>query len=183
MKLFTKLAAAVVLATTLCAANVASAAIITWTLNGVTFDDGGTASGYFDYDTVTGQANTFDIQTTAGTTLVSFHYTTSNAFAYSNLFPSNSLAWVTNGSTRYINLAFASSLSAPGVVNLRPGDLASNFGLTGSWECDNCSNIRDITGGSVTSGAVPEPATWALMIGGFGLAGAALRRRRTLVAA
>jgi|GEM_PF-568763 len=30
---------------------------------------------------------------------------------------------------------------------------------------------------------VPEPATWALMIGGFGMAGAALRRRRTLTAA
>jgi hypothetical protein len=28
------------------------------------------------------------------------------------------------------------------------------------------------------SGGVPEPATWSLMIGGFGLAGAALRRRR-----
>lgn len=27
-------------------------------------------------------------------------------------------------------------------------------------------------------GAVPEPATWALMIGGFGLAGAALRSRK-----
>lgn len=27
-------------------------------------------------------------------------------------------------------------------------------------------------------GAVPEPTTWALMIGGFGLAGASLRRRR-----
>ena len=33
----------------------------------------------------------------------------------------------------------------------------------------------------LTSGAgIPEPSSWALMIGGFGLAGAALRRRRAL---
>lgn len=31
--------------------------------------------------------------------------------------------------------------------------------------------------------AVPEPASWALMIGGFGLVGVALRRRRTVRAA
>ncbi len=35
----------------------------------------------------------------------------------------------------------------------------------------------------VKTGAVPEPATWAMMISGFGLTGAALRRRRNLVAA
>lgn len=33
------------------------------------------------------------------------------------------------------------------------------------------------------AGAVPEPATWAMMIGGFALSGAALRRRRQTAAA
>ena len=36
---------------------------------------------------------------------------------------------------------------------------------------------------NVPIGAIPEPSTWALLIGGFGLAGAALRRRRSAVAA
>lgn len=31
------------------------------------------------------------------------------------------------------------------------------------------------------SGAVPEPATWAMMIAGFGMAGAMMRRRRAVV--
>ncbi len=35
---------------------------------------------------------------------------------------------------------------------------------------------------ATAAGGVPEPATWALMIGGFGLAGASLRRRRAVVA-
>ncbi len=35
----------------------------------------------------------------------------------------------------------------------------------------------------VPGGFVPEPATWALMIGGFGMAGVMLRRRRAAVAA
>ncbi|THD64539.1 MAG: PEP-CTERM sorting domain-containing protein [Phenylobacterium sp.] len=32
------------------------------------------------------------------------------------------------------------------------------------------------------AGGVPEPSAWALMIAGFGLTGAALRRRRAAVA-
>ena len=34
----------------------------------------------------------------------------------------------------------------------------------------------------LASNPIPEPATWDLMIGGFVLTGAALRRRRTLAA-
>ena len=37
-------------------------------------------------------------------------------------------------------------------------------------------------GNSLPAGAVPEPATWALMIGGFGLTGALARRRRAVAA-
>jgi len=40
------------------------------------------------------------------------------------------------------------------------------------------SNSRTIS----VPGVVPEPGTWALMIGGFGMAGAMLRRRRALTA-
>ena len=38
-------------------------------------------------------------------------------------------------------------------------------------------------GGTVTINAVPEPATWAMMLVGFGAAGVAMRRRRTPVLA
>ena len=40
------------------------------------------------------------------------------------------------------------------------------------------SGVAQLVSVEVAASAAPEPATWALMIGGFGLAGAALRRRR-----
>lgn len=66
--------------------------------------------------------------------------------------------------------------SGVGGLNGLPVDLLPNsfFGLkvsaTFDWD-------RDPVGG------VPESSTWALMIAGFGLAGAALRRRRVLASA
>jgi hypothetical protein len=44
------------------------------------------------------------------------------------------------------------------------------------------TNVQDQYWGNVVSAAVPEPASWALMIAGFGLVGGVMRRRRTVVA-
>jgi hypothetical protein len=52
-------------------------------------------------------------------------------------------------------------------------------------DCFHCGfnpAFEGVASGADTGG-VPEPATWALMIAGFGSAGAALRRRRALAAA
>jgi hypothetical protein len=66
--------------------------------------------------------------------------------------------------------------------------LSGGSKLGAASQSDNAGNFFNarIDDASFTiqgSAGVPEPATWALMIGGFGLAGAALRRRRTAIAA
>lgn len=59
----------------------------------------------------------------------------------------------------------------------------------GGEECDDgssCAHVGatfSLAAEPTQTGGVPEPASWALMIGGFGMTGAALRRRRTAVAA
>jgi hypothetical protein len=74
------------------------------------------------------------------------------------------------------------------VVNLSfLKDDSASFGFSGVH--DNFAavdgNLRDFSVTTVSgtfSGAIPEPATWALMILGFGGAGAMLRRRKAVFA-
>jgi microcystin-dependent protein len=58
-----------------------------------------------------------------------------------------------------------------------PGDKFGNesFGI-------DVSNLPSHTHDYTLTGGVPEPASWAMLIAGFGLSGAALRRRRGLQA-
>ena len=62
-------------------------------------------------------------------------------------------------------------------VESRAGDTyGSVFAPTGPADLGNPGRF------AVVVAAVPEPATWAMMVGGFGLVGGAMRRRRVRVA-
>ena len=63
-------------------------------------------------------------------------------------------------------------------------DLYTGLGFSGTFDprtlvvmTDGVRSWPDVSN-TVPTAPVPEPATWAMMIGGFGLAGTALRRRK-----
>ena len=75
--------------------------------------------------------------------------------------------------------------SNPGVYNhfsVISTNGIGGFSLMGDYVEGNVSIDNVQVNLESMGSAVPEPATWALMITGFGLAGSALRRRRQLTA-
>ena len=92
-------------------------------------------------------------------------------------------------STQLIIPTGTTSLGIRGILNLDcRGGASCDFGHTGLF---SFSDLPDgLSFGSASGvfltdagspGAVPEPASWAMMIAGFGLVGAAMRRRRVPV--
>ena len=151
-------------------ASIATAAPIGWSLHGVTFDDGGTASGTFTTDSVSGALLSYDITTTAGSILGAFHYDASDSQVYgNNIFFANSFVIVNDSpyARPYLNLTFTDPLTSVGVHNLL--DLHNT-----SWECQNCDPYRYVMAGEASS--VPEPGTFALI--GLAFAGLAFSRRK-----
>lgn len=71
-----------------------------------------------------------------------------------------------------------SSAGFNGSAFFNAGDtLALNIGFNGEYTFDSTGYQ-----GTVSYTAVPEPASWAMMIGGFGMVGGAMRSRRRSVA-
>ena len=65
---------------------------------------------------------------------------------------------------------------APIVASSLTLNFLTNYGYDGG------TIVNEVAFEANGAGVVPEPATWSLMIGGFALAGAGLRRRRAVAA-
>ena len=94
-----------------------------------------------------------------------------------------------NTASDTLTLVGGNGSASPGGCSNSPGSFCSFIGSISTTPNSNfllLSNDRGLFFANsvvlTNGGAVPEPATWAMMIAGFGLAGSALRRRRAVAA-
>ena len=143
----------------------------TFVLNGVQLQGGGTLTGSFTTNDAMSSLLGIDITASAG----SFGSGVFSQFTYNNAsladwvsLPSQGFRISTAGYAQQLRLDFF-PLTASG-ANI----------LNTSYEYQSTGGPRAAIGGKVVQSvqsAVPEPATWAMMITGFGLVGSAMRRR------
>ena len=158
------------------------AAAINWTLSGVTFDDGGTASGTFSTDATTGSLLSWDITTTAGNfPFGGYHYDSSSSFRDVSTPISFSVLSVNTNFSPVLDLHFVNPLNVVGVSPFANGSREYHILIV---QNDSELHQRAITAGYATSiTAVPDPETYAMMLAGLGLLGFAARRRKQAQAA
>jgi hypothetical protein len=170
-------AAATVMA--LCAT---AASATTWILTNVALDDGGLINGSFsvapDGDGIL-RLTGFSVTTSSGTTLSGDTYTPDiNGYLLNN-----DTEVVFNHFPNYdgaLNLQFARTLAYSGTNAIQGGFEGPSYECGGYEQGDLSCQFKPIRyvdeGFSAT--AVPEPATWSLMLLGVGGLGFAMRRER-----
>src|ERR1700739_5028547 len=137
--IFRSLITVFILVVTFGVPSIASADGISWTLTGVTFDDGGTASGSFNYNAVTNTFSSIDITTTAGSAFGGAIYTTlSGAFPGSSTSTSLFLGRSSGSFTGLplLLLFFDAPLINSGGTVTAPLTTGLDFG-GGEGSCDN----------------------------------------------
>jgi hypothetical protein len=170
---------ALALALTVATASPAAAAV-TFTLNNVTFQGGGGANGSFTIDDAITAIQDFRVTTTAGTFTSPFG--TSNALD-TTYAPTNFLPAVAVLSASRTSITFSQTFNGIGQYNFVL-DLARALGTgtngVGVGREEFLFYTRAVTGGQVVgvAAAVPEPATWGLMLAGFAAVGVGSRLHR-----
>lgn len=167
---FRALIAVPVLLVLLLIPSIASADGITWNLTGVTFADGGTASGSFVYDAVTNTVSSIDIVTTVGTVFGGTTYTALNP----GFLPlPDDIVVVPNSSLSNFTGTFVLDLSLAAPLT-NAGGIVSMAGLGGEFTCadagctaPNLDTYRLMTAGEVV--ATPEPSALLLLGAGLGV--------------
>jgi hypothetical protein len=138
---------------------------IVWSLSGVAFSDGGTATGSFTFDADTSAYSAIDIQTAGGSIPGTLYLDTDTSLPALGAFIFIAFPVASPGlGTQEFLLQFSSALTDAGGVD------PASFGAEGpcvSAACDGFTGLRNVTSGSVT--AAPEPSSFAL-----GLLGAAI---------
>jgi len=150
------------------ATSATQASLVTWELRDVTFDDGGTANGFFTLDPTISFTRSFDfnVETTRGTTFPGLHYTNSNA-GTSGFVGQDSCGDTpcsiltlsypkTSAITTVLELFFNGALPPTGdSTGIRTDSAAKSaeFGLNS----DGSIFMRSVTQGSVIGFLVPEP--------------------------
>ena len=141
------------------ATTVSYGAVVNWDLQGVTFSDGGTASGTFVYEATTQSILFWNIHTYPGSAFSGFAYEPSTSQALTN-YNGCSIDFVATRSTSiFLCLNPSSALSAGATPELVTGSLESYPG-----------GRRLIVSGSLSDpppgggDAIPEPATAFLVV-------------------
>ena len=166
----------------------AQATPTTWTLSNVTYADGATAAGTFDYDASSNTYSSVDVTLSNGTLYSSFHFGTSNV----NFKANNRVSFCSTGTgcanADYVYLIFASALT-----DIAPNAGPTSLAVTGhSYGVTNGSGFitgsSAISSGSVTANAqavqsAPEPTSLALAgLAMLATVGVRARRSKTRVA-
>lgn len=157
----------------------AQATPLTWTLSGVSFIDGATASGSFVFDADTRTYLSWDIVTTAtvdaaangglGNSMNGKSYTTNNlSNASTDYYLNPSSLAVQDALGNRFGMVYASKLTNDGgVIDLKSG-ASMGYEINGF-------RSRNIIAGSVAAASVPEPASGVLLLAGLGVIGWARR--------
>lgn len=179
----TILNAALLAAAFLSAPMVAYAIPVTWTLSGVTFDDGGTASGSFDFDASLSDETAYSNISITTTTVGA--YTGSSSYRGAGFNPNEAKmfdAYSNDGHSLFLRFDSALTGAAGTSVLTNSGGFASMETLFDLYDYSFLD--RYVTAGSVTTlasvAAVPEPETYALMLAGLAAVGFAAKRRQAI---